>query len=126
VIMHLVTFRWRDDVTEDRIRALIDELGRFQGAIPQLHAYFFGRDLGLRAGNGDFGAAAVVHDAEGLHGYLDHPEHRRVVNQYIRQMSAHRLAVQIELPSWPPAAQAGDRAPAQRMADSPGHLPPTS
>lgn len=107
MIMHLVTFRWREEVTDSQIRALISELEIFPRTIPQLRDYFFGRDAGLRAGNGDFGAAALVDDAAGLHGYLDHPEHRRVVSEYISQMAADRLAVQIELPSWPHAWEPG-------------------
>jgi TetR/AcrR family transcriptional regulator, transcriptional repressor of bet genes len=103
VIMHLVTFRWHEDVTEDQVKALIAELDRFTDVIPQLQAYFFGPDLGLRAGNGDFGAAAVVQDARALHEYLDHPEHQRVVDRYIRPMAAHRLAIQLDVPAWPPA-----------------------
>lgn len=123
MIMHLVTFRWRDDVTKDRIKALTVELSRFQEVIPQLQAYFFGGDMGLRAGNGDFGAVAVVRDVQGLHEYLDHPEHRRVVDQYIRPMAAHRLAVQIAVPVWP---SADDRTPSQRTEGRAGQLPPTS
>jgi hypothetical protein len=39
---------------------------------------------------------AVVDDAEGLAGYLDHPDHVRAVQTYVQPLTVTRQAVQIQ------------------------------
>jgi len=99
--MHLVTFVWNEGVSPEQVDELSDELSRLPKAIPELRAYHFGRDLGLRPGNGDYGVCAVVETPEGIAAYLDHPEHRRVVTERISQMAARRSAVQIQVADVP-------------------------
>ena len=99
MIMHLVTFNWRPDVTNDDVVAVIEGLSSLPAQIPELLSYRFGPDLGLREGNADFAVAAVVESPETLPGYLDHPEHARIVKELIAPLIATRQAVQIELPA---------------------------
>jgi hypothetical protein len=98
MIMHLVTFTWRPDATEDQVQALVKELGTMPSKIPALRSYNFGPDLGLRDGSADFAVAAVVGDEADLHDYLDHPEHVRIVAAYVKPIVASRNAVDIALP----------------------------
>jgi len=96
--MHLVTFTWRPEATNDDVVAIIEALTSLPEHIPELVSYNFGPDLGLREGNADFAVVAVLDSAEGLLAYLDHPEHVRILDEFIRPLIATRQAVQIEVP----------------------------
>jgi len=96
--MHLVTFTWRPETTNDDVVAVIEALTSLPAQIPELVAYNFGPDLGLREGNAGFAVAAEVESREALLAYLDHPEHVRILNEFIRPLIATRQAVQIEVP----------------------------
>ncbi len=97
--MHLVSFTWRPDVTNDDVVAVLEGLSSLPEQIPELLSYNFGPDLGLREGNADFAVAAVLDSPETLPAYLDHPEHVRILKEFIAPMIATRQAVQIELPA---------------------------
>lgn len=98
MIMHLVTFTWRPETTNDDVVAVIEGLTSLPEQIPELVSYNFGPDLGLHEGNADFAVAAVVESPEALLAYVDHPEHVRILNEFIRPLIATRQAVQIEVP----------------------------
>lgn len=97
--MHLVTFTWRPDVTNDDVVAVIEGLTSLPAQIPELLTYSFGPDLGLREGNADFAVAAVLDSPESLPAYLDHPEHVRILKEFIAPLIASRQAVQIDVPA---------------------------
>ncbi len=97
--MHLVTFTWRPDVTNDDVVAVIEGLTSLPAQIPELLSYSFGPDLGLREGNADFAVAAVLDSPESLPAYLDHPEHVRILKEFIAPLIASRQAVQIDIPA---------------------------
>ncbi|MGI8723233.1 MAG: Dabb family protein [Geodermatophilaceae bacterium] len=99
VILHLVTFSWRRDVTNDDVVSVIEGLSSLPAQIPELLSYRFGPDLGLREGNADFAVAAVLESPDSLPAYLDHVEHQRIVTEIIAPLVATRQAVQIELPA---------------------------
>jgi len=98
VILHLVTFSWRPDVTNDDVAGVIEGLSSLPDQIPELLSYRFGPDLGLREGNADFAVAAVLDSSESLTAYLDHPEHVRIVQAVLAPLIASRQAVQLEIP----------------------------
>lgn len=95
--MHLVTFSWRPEVTNDDVIAVNEGLSSLPDQIPELRSYRFGPDLGLREGNADYAVAAVLDSPDTLPAYLDHPEHRRIVTELITPLLAARQAVQIEI-----------------------------
>ncbi|MDQ4037855.1 MAG: Dabb family protein [Actinomycetota bacterium] len=97
--MHLATFTWRPNATNDDVVAVIEALTSLPGQIPELLSYRFGPDLGLREGNADFAVAAVLESPQTLPAYLDNPEHLRIVQEFIGPLIATRQAVQIELPA---------------------------
>lgn len=97
MILHLVTFRWKEDVSASDVEALCKELAEFIGGIEGVVEYRYGPDLGLRADNADFGIAALMTSEEALTGYLDAPSHKDLVARVIVPMAAHRTAVQISV-----------------------------
>jgi hypothetical protein len=97
MIMHVVIFTWRPDTPEEQVRALTKELATLPSKIPTLRSYNFGPDLRLRDGKADFAVVAVVDDAEGLHSYLDHPDHVELVKNFVHPIVATRNAVDIAI-----------------------------
>ncbi len=97
--MHVVTFTWRPDATNDDVVAVIEALTSLPEQIPELLSYNFGPDLGLRDGNAHFAVVAVVESPEALLAYLDNPEHLRILKEFVVPMLVTRQAVQIEVPA---------------------------
>jgi len=97
MILHIATFRWKDEVTEADVSALTTALNEMAAGIPEIHSYSAGVNLHLRPGGSDYGVAAIVDDAAGLDTYLDHPAHKAVYENFIGWMLAERSAVQLPI-----------------------------
>jgi hypothetical protein len=96
MIVHVVTFTFQDDVSAEQLDAIDAALRELPDRIEGLRSYLHGRDLRLREGTVDYAVVAVVDDADGLAGYLDHPAHVRAVQTYVMPVTVARQAVQIE------------------------------
>jgi len=97
MILHIATFRWKDEVTEADVSALTAALNEMAAGIPEIRSYSAGVNLHLRPGGSDYGVAAIVDDAAGLDTYLDHPAHKAVYENFIGWMLAERSAVQLPI-----------------------------
>jgi hypothetical protein len=95
MILHAVTFTFRDDVTTEQLDALDAALAALPGQVDALRRYHHGRDLGLRPGTGDYAVAAYVDDEAGLTAYLDHPAHVAAVQAHVQPIVVSRQAVQL-------------------------------
>jgi hypothetical protein len=95
MILHLASFRWKDDVTPADVAALTEALEAMAAAIPALRSYRCGESLRLRPGGADFGVAAIVDDEAGLSAYLDSAPHAEVYEKHLGRMIAERAAVQL-------------------------------
>ena len=96
MIRHMVMFRWTEDATEEQKKQVAAEVARLPSLVPSLRVLRAGQDLGINEGNFDFAAAVDFDDAEGYLAYRDHPEHRAIVEKFIRPIVAQRAAVQFE------------------------------
>jgi hypothetical protein len=94
VIKHIVIFKWREDVTDADISAVLKDLRALPDAIDALEDYLAAPDLGLSKGNGDLAIVATLASPEALRSYLDHPQHVEVVTR-LRAMADSRTAVQV-------------------------------
>ena len=97
MILHIATFTWKDDVTEQDVTDLTAALMQMAAGIPELRSYVAGTNLHLRPGGSDYGVAAILDDAAGLDTYLDHPAHKAVYENFLGRMLAQRAAVQLPL-----------------------------
>jgi hypothetical protein len=95
MILHLASFRWKDDVTPDDVAALTEALRAMAASIPELRSYLCGENLRLRPGGADYGVAAIVDDEAGLSAYLDSAVHEEVYEKHLGRMIAERSAVQL-------------------------------
>jgi hypothetical protein len=96
-VTHVVTFTWAEgttpEIVEDilaRLRAWIDRGEGLEGLV----SWYAGRDLGLAAGNAEFGVAATFADQEAYERYRDHPEHRAIISEHIAPRVAVRSGLQ--------------------------------
>jgi hypothetical protein len=97
MILHIATFRWKDEVTEADVTALTAALTEMAADIPEIRSYSAGVNLHLRPAGSDYGVAAIVDDAAGLDTYLDHPAHKAVYENFLGWMLAERSAVQLPI-----------------------------
>ncbi|WP_159499838.1 Dabb family protein [Microbacterium sp. 18062] len=97
MILHTVSFRWREGVTDDDVAALTDALGEMATRIPHLRSYVAAPNLRLRPGGADYGVVAIVDDAAALDAYLDHPAHIAVFKSRIERMLGERTATQLPI-----------------------------
>ena len=97
MILHIATFTWKDDVTDQDIADLTAALMQMAADIPELRSYAAGTNLHLRPGGADYGVGAIVDDAAALDTYLEHPAHKAVYADFLGRMLAERSAVQLPL-----------------------------
>jgi hypothetical protein len=95
MILHIASFRWKDDVTADDVAGLTDALRAMAAGIPELRSYLCGENLRLRPGGADYGVAAIVDDEAGLAAYLDSAGHADVYERYLGRMISERSAAQL-------------------------------
>lgn len=95
MILHIATFRWKDDVTPADVADLTTSLRAMAAGIPELASYECGESLRLRPGGADYGVAAIVADEAALSAYLDSAAHAEVYERLLGRMIAERAAVQL-------------------------------
>ena len=95
MIRHVAVFRWKPGTTAEQVQALSAWLAELPGLIPEISAYAFGPDAGLRPGSADYAVVADFEDAEAYLRYAEHPAHRRVIDELLNPMVESRAAAQI-------------------------------
>jgi hypothetical protein len=99
VLRHVVCLRFRTGTDAAAIAVLEAALARLPGRIPEIRAYRFGKDAGLANGNADFAVVADFDDVEGWRTYMAHPDHVRLIDEYVRPIVEQRTAAQLDLPA---------------------------
>ena len=97
MLRHVVMIKLKQDAPADAAEGLREGLSRLPGKIPEIQAYAFGPDLGLREGNFDFCLVADFLDAEAFARYVVHPDHQRFVSERLTPVAETRIAVQFDL-----------------------------
>lgn len=96
---HVVMFHFADGTTDDQKEAMRAALRRLPELIPEIRAYRFGDDAGLREDNFDFVITADFDDVDSFLVYRDHPDHQKAVSESIAPIVKTRGAVQFEWPA---------------------------
>ncbi len=96
-VMHIVLFEWNADATLASIETAVVELRALKEKVPGILDLSVGTDFSTRARN--FSHALVVRfiDKSALEVYGPHPEHDRVVQNFIRPISKDVMAFDYEL-----------------------------
>ena len=95
MIIHAVTFTWRDGVTADEVGAVTTALDDMRASVAGLVSLDHGPDLALRPGNASYLLVARFQDEAAWHAYQANPAHKRVVSEVIAPLQASRVAVQV-------------------------------
>jgi stress responsive alpha/beta barrel protein len=99
VFRHVVMFSFADGTTDEQKEAVRGALRRLPDVIPEIRAYRFGDDLGLRDDNFDFAVTADFDDLDSFIVYRDHPDHQKAIAEFIAPIVKRRAAVQFEWPA---------------------------
>ncbi len=95
MLTHIVIWKYKDEVDEERRREHVERLRALAGRIPEVQSFAVGRDvLGLPRSY-HTGLVATFRDRAGLQAYDAHPEHQSVA-QLGRSISEHVASVDFE------------------------------
>jgi hypothetical protein len=97
MIRHVALFRFSEEASDQTPHHLEEGLSQLAQTIPEIEAYRYGRDLGLREGNFDFAVVADFADAEAFKRYVDHPDHQAFLKQRLSPVLAERVSIQFDL-----------------------------
>jgi hypothetical protein len=76
VLIHCVTFTFKESATPEQIEALDAGLEALPSQLPFEVRSRQGRDLAERATNADYGLVTEFETVEDFYAYLEHPAHR--------------------------------------------------
>lgn len=96
MMRHVVMFKWNDDVDAGHIEAAGAALDELVGGLAEVRDYRHGPDLGLTDGNYDYVIVGEFASVDDYVTYRDHPDHQRVIADYIVGRVSARAAVQYD------------------------------
>lgn len=87
MLIHCVTFTFKDSTTSEQIARLEAALAALPAQLPFTVASRQGPDLGERPTNADYGLVSEFESVDDFHAYLVHPAHRalpvEIVESYV-------------------------------------------
>ncbi len=92
MVDHLVLFAVKDDASAEDVRDLLSSIRDLRGNIPNVMDLSVGEDFSGRAKGYTHGLFVRLRTADDLRAYLDHPDHRAVVEK-LDSVTSGRLVV---------------------------------
>jgi hypothetical protein len=108
MLRHIALFRLEADAPAETTKSFEDGLFQLAQTIPDISAYSFGPDLGLREGNFDFAVVADFEDRDAFARYVAHPDHQAFIRDRLAPVVAERVSLQFDLGA-PSPAEVRDR-----------------
>jgi hypothetical protein len=96
MVEHIVLMRWQEQATPEAIERVMTELRALKNKIPAIVDLSCGPNFSDRSKGFTHGLVVRFKDRAGLDTYVPHPEHQRVVQIFIKPISAEVLAVDYE------------------------------
>jgi hypothetical protein len=97
MVEHVVLFKLKPEATEEQRRAMLEGLRGMRQAIPGIVDLSCGTNFSARSQGYEIGLVVRLTDQNALEGYLPHPAHRSVVEQYIHPISDGVIVVDYEI-----------------------------
>jgi hypothetical protein len=97
MIEHLVLFRWTENASPDAIDNVVSELRKLKNKIEGIMDLSCGANFSDRAKGYTHGLVVRFKDRSALAAYGPHPEHQRVVQNFINPIRADVLALDYEI-----------------------------
>ena len=95
MVKHVVFFKFRPGVSEEKIQQLEKGLSGLPALIPEIMEFQVGRDVVRSERSYDLALISAFSDLEALQRYQVHPEHQAVV-ALVREISEKVAAVDFE------------------------------
>jgi hypothetical protein len=96
-IEHIVLFKPREGATEEEKRQMREALLSLREKIPGILSMTCGFNFSERAAGHEIGFVVRFQDRAALEAYLPHPEHRAVVERYVRPACDGVIVVDYEV-----------------------------
>src|SRR5262245_19789360 len=96
MVEHIVLFRWSEDASQEAIDSVVAELRGLKHKIAGVVDLSCGAHLSDRAKGYTHGLVVRFMDRAALEAYGPHPEHQRVVQNFINPIRADILALDYE------------------------------
>jgi hypothetical protein len=96
MIEHIVLFRWTDEASQEAINNAVVELRKLKSKITGIADLCCGANFSDRAKGYTHGLVVRFKDRSALEAYGPHPEHQRVVQNFINPIRAEILALDYE------------------------------
>ena len=97
MIEHIVLFRWTEGASQEAINNVMIELRQLKNKIPGIVDLSCGTNFCDRAKGYTHGLVVRFKDRAALDTYGPHPEHQRVVKNFITPIRADVLALDYEI-----------------------------
>ena len=95
MLTHIVIWKYKAEVSEERRREHVARLRALEPVIPEIQSFAVGADVLRLPRSYDTGLVAVFRDRAALDAYTVHPEHVEVAD-FGRGISAHVASVDFE------------------------------
>lgn len=96
MIEHIVLFRFKPSAIPEQRKRALAELRTLTALVPSVLALTAGENFSDRSRGFDAGLVVRFQDRAGLDAYQVHPEHQRVVQEWIRPNVEEVLALDYE------------------------------
>jgi hypothetical protein len=97
MVEHIVLFRWTAEASQEAMDSAVTELRKLKGKIPGIVDLSCGANFSDRAKGYTHGLVVRFADRSALEAYTPHPEHQRVLQNFISPIRADILALDYEL-----------------------------
>jgi hypothetical protein len=97
MIEHIILFRWAEGASPEAIESAMTELGKLKGKIPGIVDLTCGENFSERAKGYTHGLVVRFADRAALDVYGPHPDHQRVVQQFINPIRGDTLGFDYEI-----------------------------
>ena len=96
MVEHIVLFRWTEEASQEAIASAVSELRGLKSKIAGVVELSCGANFSDRAQGYTHGLVVRFTDRAALEAYGPHPEHQRVLQNFIKPISADVLALDYE------------------------------
>lgn len=97
MIEHIVLFQWTPDTSAEAIAKVVTEMRALKGQIPGVLDLTCGENFCPRSQGFTHALVVRFENRAALGAYGPHPEHQRVVQEFINSIRANTLAVDYEV-----------------------------
>jgi Stress responsive A/B Barrel Domain len=96
MVEHIILFRWTEEASQEAVDSAVAELRRLKGKIPGIVDLSCGANFSERAKGYTHGLVVRFTDRAALAAYGPHPDHQRVLQNFINPIRADTLALDYE------------------------------